>query len=224
VKDADLVILATPVQLIPQLARQVAGHLKPGCLVTDVGSSKAQIVRKVKKILGKKAYFIGGHPIAGTERSGMSSAELDLFQGRWWILTPESKDKAYQSPLRKLLSLCKALGAKTFLLSPEDHDAILARVSHLPHMLAFALIAATHQFQGGRALAFAGSSFKDATRVAQSPAEMWRDICLDNRAAILESLKYFKKSLNRLESEIRGSRGHRLESIFKSAAEVRRRL
>jgi len=224
VRDADLVILATPVQSIPKLARLIAPHLKKGCLVTDVGSTKEKLVRELRRLLPKDVHFIGGHPIAGTEHSGMAAAQKGLFQDRWWILTPESKGPSERKVLRDLERCLQQLGAKTALMDPKQHDEILAWVSHLPHLLAYSLVDAVQGYQKGRALGFAGSSFLDGTRVAKSSALMWRDIVLDNRETLLKKIADFKKTLSKVEKLLRQKNGSALERFFHASAEIRRGL
>jgi len=216
------VFLAVPVRTIPPLAKSIAPYLKKGAIVTDVGSSKASLNAQVKKLLPPDAVWIGGHPIAGTENTGMLSAEAGLFKDRWWILTPEGK--ANSRALSKLGLLLKAIGAKWKVMSGAEHDRILAAASHLPHLLAFSLVHLASQPKRRKALELAGSSFRDATRVAASSPEMWVDICLDNRKAILAALTDYEKLLKRLRHDIGGGKENSLRRYFESAAKIRRKL
>ncbi|MCE9625886.1 MAG: prephenate dehydrogenase/arogenate dehydrogenase family protein [Deltaproteobacteria bacterium] len=222
VKDADLVILATPVRSIPELATQIAPYLKVGALVTDVGSTKAALVKAAAKALPKHAVFIGGHPIAGTENTGMASAELDLFQNRWWVLTPPQGKKS--QALSRLTRWVKDLGAKPVSMSPEAHDRILGAVSHLPHVLAYALIHAVAKDSGGKALKFAGRSFRDVTRIAASSPDMWVDIALDNRGPLLDWLKKYEKVLVGIRRGIAAGDAKKLRTFFAEGAGLRRKL
>lgn len=219
VQDADLVVLAVPVRTIPALAKLIAPFLKKGAIVTDVGSTKEALQARVKKVLPKGVTWIGGHPIAGTENTGMASALAGLFKDRWWILTPETG----QAPA-KLARLLKALGAKVKSMSAAEHDRLLAASSHLPHLLAFSLVHLAAQPERRRALELAGSSFRDATRVAASSPEMWVDICLDNRKALLAALSDYEKLLKGLGRELRQGNEKALRKYFSSAAQIRRKL
>ncbi|HKY62630.1 MAG TPA: prephenate dehydrogenase/arogenate dehydrogenase family protein [bacterium] len=222
VQDADLVVLAVPVRTIPALAKKIAPHLKKGAVITDVGSTKAALNAKVRRVLPKRAVWIGGHPIAGSEHTGMASALSGLFRGRWWILTPEGRGEAQTAA--KLARLLKALGAKVQSMPATEHDRILATSSHLPHLLAFSLVQLASKKNRRRALKFSGTSFRDGTRVAASSAEMWVDICLDNRRALLAALADYEKLLKALGRDIRGARAGALRRYFDSAARVRRKL
>ncbi|MFO1462173.1 MAG: prephenate dehydrogenase/arogenate dehydrogenase family protein [bacterium] len=222
VADADLVILATPVRSIPVLLQAIAPHLKRGALVTDVGSTKENIVRLAKPIIPKGVTFVGGHPIAGTEQTGMQSALTGLFAGRWWVFTPDTPAARRATP--RLMRLAKALGAKPLAMSPAEHDQILAAISHLPHMLAYALVHAAMGLQKGKALQLSGSSFRDVTRIAASSARMWTDIGLDNRREILRMLDRHDKILKNLKGLLARRDARGLEKFFDSAAQVRRKL
>ncbi|MCC7344682.1 MAG: prephenate dehydrogenase/arogenate dehydrogenase family protein [Deltaproteobacteria bacterium] len=222
VRDADLVVLATPVRHIPELLRKIAPGLKKGAVVTDVGSTKENIVRRAKKLLPKGVIFVGGHPIAGTEKTGMASALEGLFEGRWWVFTPDSA--AGKRAAKRLRRLAKALGAKSLAMSPKEHDEILAAISHLPHMLAYALVHAAMGLQKGKALKLSGSSFRDVTRIAASSAQMWTDIGLDNHRGILRMIDRHEQFLKKLKSLLAKRDAKGLEKFFESAARVRRKL
>ncbi len=223
VAGADLVVLATPVQHIPLLVTAIFPYLKSGVILTDVGSTKEQLVRAVKKRLPSQATFIGGHPVAGTEQTGMASAERDLFAGRWWLFTPASGKK--NSPaLKKLLALVKALGGKGGVMGAAEHDEILGAVSHLPHILAYALVDAVLGFKKGKVGRYAARSFRDVTRIAASSPEMWRDIALDNPRAILQWIGRFQSSLTRLRSLVSRGDARGLERFFARAAKLRNQL
>jgi prephenate dehydrogenase len=186
--QTDLVVIATPVGKILPLLQQIQKHLKPSALITDVGSVKGEIVRESGKV--KKLNFIGGHPIAGTEKSGMKSAELDLFRKKKWILTPTPRVKP--ALRKKLMRWVKALGAEVVIMDPAEHDRIFAAVSHLPNLLGYALANSVGSLDDPKALVLAGSSLRDMTRVAASPPEMWRDICIVNRLEILRMIRRFE--------------------------------
>lgn len=223
VAGADLVILATPVRHIPALAKQIAPYLKPGAVVTDVGSTKEKIVVQAGRFLKSGNPFVGGHPIAGTEQSGMAAAVSGLFQKRWWILTPVADSKSRQAVIR-LSGLLKKLGARVTVMTPREHDRILAAVSHLPHMVAYSLMHAVMPYKKGRALRFAGSSFRDVTRITSSSAEMWTDICLENRDSILAWIQSFETILSKLKRNLAKGKAKELNRFFSKAAKTRSQM
>ena len=224
VLGADLVILATPVQTIPQLARQIAGSLKKGAIVTDVGSTKLRIVKKLQGCLPKHVVFMGGHPIAGTEKTGMQSAVHHLFEGRWWLFTPTQDSRSVRSALQKLQRLAKELGSKTASLPPQQHDQLLALISHLPHMSAYALMDTALTLDKRQPLKYAAGGFRDYTRIAASSPQMWSEICLDNAGPLLKMIERFEKSLGKIKSLIAKRDAEGLIRFFESASEVRRKL
>ncbi len=194
---ADLVVLATPVRTILPLLKECLPHLGKNTLVTDVGSAKGEIVREASKL---SCLFIGGHPIAGTERSGMDSATLDLFKKKKWILTPTSQVKA--TLRHRLMRLIRALGSEVLLMDPDEHDKIFAAVSHLPNLLAYTLMNSLCDFDRAKIRKMAGSSLLGMTRVASSPPEMWRDILLSNRVEVLRRIFRFEVELKKLKNAL----------------------
>ena len=189
---ADAVVVCTAVGLIPEMIRQVAPGLKPGCIVSDVGSTKSGIVREAEAALPAGVHFVGAHPIAGSERRGVEVATVDLFRGRVCVLTPGAHTDA--RALAKMKELWAGVGARLFMLSPEEHDVILARTSHLPHAVASALLATLEDKDGP----FVGSGFRDTTRIGSGDPDLWADILLSNREAALAALKVFGGKLDEL--------------------------
>lgn len=224
VRDSDLIVFATPVGTIPAIARKVAPHLKAGAVLTDVGSTKAVLVKKLDAIFGSETPFVGSHPIAGTEHSGVESAVSGLFQDRWWLFTPTRKTASHQKALRQLKSLVKSLGAKTAEMTPKDHDRYLALVSHLPHMLAYGLVETVRKTDGGKALRYSGSSFGDFTRIAASSPQMWAEICLDNRETLGSMMDQFEKTLAKIRRAVGKGDAKTLTRLFSDASRVRRKL
>lgn len=224
VQDADLVILATPVLNIPTIAKKIAPFLKKGALVTDVGSTKEGIVKKLNKIFPKGVNFVGGHPISGTEHSGMEYALKGLFQDRWWIFTPTGKGNASQSGVKKLIQFARALGAKTAVMSPRVHDETLAAISHLPHMAAYALVGSINKVKKGHPLRYTAGGFKDFTRIAASSPNMWTEICLENSQELIKMMKRYQKSLEKIQGLIQRRDTKGLQRYFEAAAAVRRKL
>lgn len=223
VEDADLVVLATPVQTLSVVAKKISPFLKPGCLVTDVGSTKTLLVKELKKIFNKDVFFVGGHPIAGAESSGMKAAREGLFKDAYWILTPELPDLQHPA-FQKFQKLLLEIGSKIEIMSPQEHDAVFATVSHLPHVVAFALMDAAANTREGKDLKFAATGFKDTTRVAGSSAEVWSDICLENKKNILSRITTMEKSLSKLKKLIESENKNSLKKYLSHLAELRSQL
>lgn len=192
VEGADLVVVATAVGLIPQMLRDVAGKLSPGCIVTDVGSTKSMIVREAESALRQGTHFVGAHPIAGSDRRGIDHARADLFVGSLCVLTPT--DRTDREALARVERLWRAVGAEVCMLDAASHDAILARTSHLPHAVAAALV---EVLEGGDA-PFVGTGFSDATRIAGGDPTLWVDILMSNREAVLAAASRFQGQLDEL--------------------------
>jgi len=222
--DADLIVLAAPVRTCVVLAARFARHAPPTTVVTDVGSVKATLVSALEGAWHDPGRVVGAHPIAGSEASGAGAARADLFHERLCILTPTARTGA--TSLALVRALWEAVGARVEEMPPETHDAILARISHLPHVLAYALVRAVadRRTDGRRLLDYAGSGFLDATRIAASPAEIWRDIALANRPAVLEALGELRIALDELARLIEAEDGAALEHALAAAATARRAL
>ncbi len=193
---SEIVVIATPVGSIVEQVKSIVPLVKPGTVITDVGSVKAEIISSVEKTLPKGIFFVGGHPLAGSEKSGVENARADLFDKTVAILTttPKTNPRAF----RKIRDLWEGLGIEVRVLSPNDHDLILARTSHIPHLTAFALVAA---LQNGDE-SFVASGFKDTTRIAASDPTMWKDIFFSNRKALLKEIKSFQVRLEKITSLI----------------------
>lgn len=197
-RGADLVVLCTPVCSMPQLARECLESIESGCVVTDIGSTKADLVREMAEIFkGSQATFVGSHPMAGSEKVGMESARVDLYEGAVTAVTPAAGTP--ESVVRRVEAMWAGVGAKVVRLAPEIHDLLVARTSHLPHLVAALLVATTGRqpFEGGLPL-FCGPGFRDTTRIAGGSPEMWRDIVKTNRAAILGELRQYEQALGEL--------------------------
>ncbi len=222
-KEVDLVFLALPQEESLALASALKEHLPKGALVTDMASTKAGITSEMEKILAPEVKFLGGHPMTGSERQGIEAADPFLFENAAYVLTPTQTTST--TSLEKVSSLVKKLGAEVIILSPLKHDRIVAAISHLPHLAAAALVNSTAQGEDRElALALAAGSFRDGTRVAVSSPEMWRDICLDNREALLSYLSSYQRELERVEKAIRLREGEGLKQFFSEAREVRQKL
>ena len=223
VKDADLVILCTPVGVYGTIAEQIGPHLKPGAIVSDVGSVKAAVVRDVSPNIPDGVHFIAGHPIAGTEQSGPESGFAELFDGRWCILTPEADSD--RLAVAKLEDFWRKLGSNVEIMSPEHHDLVLGITSHVPHLIAFNIVnTAAHleRVTDSEVIKFSAGGFRDFTRIAASDPVMWRDVFLNNKDAVLEMLGRFSEDLVVLQRAIRFGDGETLERLFTQARGLRR--
>ena len=221
VSDADLVLLATPVGQMAELMARIAPHLGAQTLITDGGSTKSDVVREAYAQLGKKvAHFVPAHPIAGAEKSGAAAARTDLFQWKKVVLTPLPENSAVSvDRVRHAWQLC---GAMVSELTPKEHDEVFAVVSHLPHLLSFALVHDIAQRDNrDLLLSFAASGFRDFTRIAASSPEMWRDICMANREALLKELQTYIAELNQMSSALAAGDAAELEQTFRTARELR---
>src|SRR3989344_727113 len=221
VKDADLVVVAIPAASIAKVIKEALPSLKKGAIVTDVGSVKKIIVDEIGKILPDTIHFIAGHPIAGTENAGVEAAFSTLFQNIRCILTPTQKTN--KAALEKIKKLWEIAGSEVILMDAEKHDKIVAAVSHLPHVVAYSLVNTVSSINdfNESIVKYSAGGFKDFTRIASSPPEMWRDICLLNKDAILDCVQRFQKTLKGLEDMIKDSDGEGLQKEFEKAKEVR---
>ena len=220
--DADLVLIATPVAQMPDILQRIAPYLGPHTIVTDGGSTKCDVVAAARMALGEKiSQFVPAHPIAGAEHSGPSAARYDLYQGKKVVVTPlpENTDEMLDR-VKRAWSVC---GADIYELTPEYHDRVFAAVSHLPHLLSYALV---HDLavrdESEMFFTFAASGFRDFTRIAGSHPEMWRDICLANKDALLGELDRYVQVLGVLRQALQVSDGETLGKFVGNARQVRR--
>jgi len=223
VKDADLVVLATPVNAIGPVAKAIARHLKPGAIVTDVGSVKQGVIATVAPHLPKGVVFVPAHPIAGTEHSGPEAGFAELFEGRWTILTPLPRTPAKATT--KLATLWRRMGARVETMKPDHHDQVLAITSHLPHLIAYTIVGTATDLAGHlkqEVIQFSASGFRDFTRIAASDPIMWRDIFLTNRDAVLAILQRFTEDLAGMQKFIRQGDGAALQEVFTRTRAIRR--
>jgi len=215
VADADLVILATPVDIIVDLALRIAKKIKKDCIVIDVGSSKELIVSKLNKLIPN---FLGCHPLAGSEKKGIANLENNIFSGSICVITPTAKTNA--RTLNKVKLLWKKLGASIVILSAKKHDQVLAFTSHLPHVLAFSLINSIPD----RCLALSSSGLRDTTRISSSDANLWTKIFLSNRGNLLTALSIFQTKLTALELALKSKNNRKLAKILLFANKKRKKL
>jgi cyclohexadieny/prephenate dehydrogenase len=225
VKDADLVVIATPLSAYAEVGVRIGPALKAGTIVTDVGSVKSSAIRDLQPSLPAGVHFIAGHPVAGTEHSGPESGFADLFEGRWCILTPING--ADPEALEKLKGLWEAAGSKVVMMDPEHHDKVLAIVSHLPHLIAYTIVDTATNLERdlqSEVIEFSASGFRDFTRIAASDPVMWRDVFLANREAVLEMLQRFTEDLTALQRAIRRGEGDKLQELFTRTRAIRRAI
>ena len=220
---ADLVLIATPVAQYPQILAALAPRLKATALVTDAGSTKRDVVAAARAALGAKiSQFVPAHPIAGAERSGAAAASAELFRGKRVVLAPLQENSA--EGVAAVEAAWSACGARVGRMSAEEHDAVFAAVSHLPHLLAYALV---HEFAGrgnsAQLFGYAAGGFRDFTRIASSHPEMWRDICVANRAPLLAELERYAEKLRTLRPLLERGDGAALERLFAEARAARER-
>ena len=222
--ETDFLVLGTPVQSTVPLMEEFMGCLRPDCIVSDVGSVKAEIVRAMDKLLPPTLPFVGAHPIAGGEQWGAEAARANLFVGQRCILTPTRKTDP--AALKKVAALWRKVGAKVEELDADVHDQILGLVSHLPHALVYALVnlMSRAKVDSTDVIEYCGGGFKDFTRIASSRPELWRDIFLLNRRAVSKGLADYIRSLERLKRMIDNGQGAALEKEFVLANEARRRI
>ena len=225
VKDADLVVLCTPVSKIIPLIESLLPHLKQGAVITDVGSVKGPLVNQADDLMPEGIFFVGSHPIAGGEKSGLEASREDLYLNAKCILTPTSKTDTHA--FGKVDALWKAVGMETLTLDADEHDFVFGAVSHLPHIVAYALmntLGALRTKQDREVTAYSGAGLKDITRIASGDPVMWRDICLTNQTHSLDLIDRYQKTLNDLRSVIEKNDGKALEEAFAAANKYRMKL
>jgi cyclohexadieny/prephenate dehydrogenase len=225
VKDADLVVLATPVGTYGALAEQIGPYLKRGAILSDVGSVKGAVIRDVGPHVPEGVHFIPAHPIAGTEQSGPEAGFAELFDGRWCILTPPPGTDA--AALESLKRFWRRLGSDVEVMDARHHDLVLAITSHLPHLIAYNIVGTADDLETvtqGEVIKYSAGGFRDFTRIAASDPTMWRDVFLNNRDAVLEVLGRFSEDLSALQRAIRWGDGEALFNLFTRTRAIRRSI
>ncbi len=223
VAGADLVMLCTPVGTFAKTTATIAGHLKPGAVVSDVGSVKQAVIAGLSPLLPDGVHLVPGHPIAGTEHSGPEAGFADLFKGRWCILTPPEGTDA--GAVEKLTSLWTRAGMEVEVMDAAHHDTVLAVTSHLPHLIAYTIVGTAFDLEESimpEVFKFAAGGFRDFTRIAASDPVMWRDIFLQNSDAVLDMLACFTGDLDTLKHAIRRGDGKTLEDLFTRTHAIRK--
>jgi prephenate dehydrogenase len=221
VKEADLVLISTPVAQFENVLLEIKDVLRPGALVTDAGSTKRDVVAAARAVLGAKiAQFIPAHPIAGAEHSGAAAAKAGLFRDRRVVIAPLVENS--ERDVAAVSGLWAATGARVSRMSPEEHDEVFAAVSHLPHVLAFALVSDVSQRPNSAQLfGYAAGGFRDFTRIASSHPEMWRDICVANRDRLLHELRLYEEKLKSIGRMLEAGDAQALEKLFAEARAAR---
>ncbi len=221
---AELVIVAVPVRSYEKVFTQIAPHLPPGVIVSDVGSTKRGVMAAAEKFL-PGATFIGGHPIAGLEKHGPQHADATLFQNRWCVITPP--DGADSEAVRKLFDFWHALGSHVEIMTPHHHDRVLAITSHLPQLIARTIVGTAADLEDelqDEVIKFSAGGFRDFTRMAAADPVMWRDIFLDNGDAVLEMLQRLSEDIALMQKRIRAGDADALEAVFTRARNIRQRV
>ncbi|WP_456456300.1 prephenate dehydrogenase [Thermovibrio sp.] len=222
IKGCDLVVIATPVGVYREVLEGMLPFLSKGVVVSDLGSVKGKLVYLCEELLKGRAPFVGGHPIAGTEKSGVENSVENLFDGAKFIVTPtENTDK---KALKKVKELWESLGSEVIEMDPYHHDKVFAAVSHLPHVVAYSIVSAIGELSkdvGENLFDFTGGGFRDFTRIAMSDPIMWRDICIANKDNLLFSIKRFKESLSKVEELLEKEDGEALKAFFEKAKKKR---
>ena len=225
VKNADLVFICSPLSTYKQIFLAINKSANKDAIITDVGSSKLNVVQLAEKILSKNLCFVPGHPIAGTEESGPKSGFLNLFKNRWFIITPSKLTKKIQKI--KIEKIWKRFGSKVTSMSAQSHDNIMAITSHIPHLIAYNIVGTASRLEEkikSEVIKFSASGFRDFTRIASSDPTMWRDIVISNKKQILFMLKKFNKDLKNLEMAIRNENKNKLFTIFKNTRNIRKKI
>ncbi len=225
VRGADAVILCAPVGAFAGLGQAIGPHLKPGAILSDVGSTKQSVIRDLAPHLPAGVHFIPAHPLAGTEFSGPDAGLADLFAGRWCLLTPPNG--ADEAAVERIEALWQALGARTARMTPEHHDRVIAIVSHLPHLIAFTICGTADDLADetrAEVLQFAASGFRDFTRIAASDPVMWRDIFINNKEALLEMFQRFSEDAQSMARAVRWNDTAYIEDRINRSRRIRKNL
>lgn len=222
-RDADLVVLCVPVGVMGAVAAEIAPVLKPGAVVTDVGSVKAAVIEAVAPHIPESVHFIAGHPLAGTEHSGPRSGFAELFDNKWCILVPV--EGSVSAEVARLTRYWEALGSNVDVMDPDHHDLVLAVTSHAPHLIAYTMVGVADDLRrvtDSEVIKYSAAGFRDFTRIAASDPTMWRDVFLTNKAATLEILGRFTEELFALQRAIRTEDGDHLHDYFTRTRAIRR--
>lgn len=221
VKDSDIIILCLPIRLILKFSKKISGLVKKGCIITDAGSTKSEIVKSSTKIF-KNAYFVGSHPLAGSHNSGIKFAKQDLFEDSTSVITPiKNTDK---TAVKKIKFIWERIGAKVILMTPEEHDRLVSLTSHLPHLVAVSLTNTVLDKNIKKIKQMIASGFKDTTRISASSSILWSDICFTNKTNIIKGIEKFKNQLTEIERALKNNNFKKLKSLLKKAKLKREKI
>ena len=222
---SDLIIISTPLSAYKEIFVTIKKFANKNVLVTDVGSSKLEVVQMGEKILKNHAYFVPAHPIAGTEQSGPTAGFLNLFKNRWCIITPCKLTNQHSK--NKIKKLWEIFGSNVTIMKPKNHDNTMAITSHIPHLIAYNIVGTAAKLESktkSEVIKFSASGFRDFTRIASSDPTMWRDIMISNKKQILFMLKRFNQDLNNLKKAIEGNNKKKLFNTFRTTRNIRKKI
>lgn len=225
VKDADLIVICTPLGVMSDIAQAIAAHLKPGAIVTDVGSTKRAVIDAIEPFLPPHVGFVPAHPLAGTENSGPDAGFASLFDGRWCILTPAIRTST--GDIEAVKDFWSSIGAKVSVMEADHHDLVLAVTSHVPHLIAFTMVGVADDLSRvteSEVIEYSAAGFRDFTRIASSDPTMWRDVFLSNKDATIEILDKFTDELSELKAAIMDRNGQKLFDYFTHTRQIRRSI
>lgn len=220
-EDSDLILLSTPVGLFRDVAGKIKNSVKEGALITDVGSVKGALVYELESLFQGRGIYAGSHPIAGSDKSGIEDARADLFNNAKCIVTPTPKTG--DSATNKIVSIWERFGARVELMDPFKHDEVYAAVSHLPHLVAYAIVNTVNDIDPAY-IGYAGKGFQDTTRIALSSPELWRDISILNRDNLIRLITVFRDNLDRMADGLKENNASKIEGEFSKAQALRRKL
>ncbi|MGY8999576.1 MAG: prephenate/arogenate dehydrogenase family protein [Rhodospirillales bacterium] len=223
VKEADLVIICSPIGAYRPIIETIAPSLKPGAIVSDVGSVKQAVIRDLAPHIPKGVHLVPAHPVAGTEHSGPEAGFAELFENRWCIITPPPDTN--ETAIEQVSQFWQALGANIEIMEPTHHDLVMAMTSHLPHLIAYTIVGTATDLEKSltnEVIKFSAGGFRDFTRIAASDPTMWRDVFLNNKDAVLEMLQRFSEDITALQRAIRWGEGDILHDLFSRTRDVRR--
>jgi len=221
IENADIVLVCTTVETIPEMVKRICEHARNDCIITDVGSVKRQIVAEVDSFLPENLHFVGAHPMAGSEKRGATAARSDLFEGANCILTPT--ENTNKKALQLVSSLWESVGANIKIMSPDEHDFLIAAASHLPHLVACVLTKTVSEFGNdvGTALDFAATGFKDTTRIASGSPEIWKSILSQNSDMLIPMLEKFAENIEEFKRLLANKNVENIQGMLKNAKEIR---
>ncbi|HBT20513.1 MAG TPA: prephenate dehydrogenase/arogenate dehydrogenase family protein [Peptococcaceae bacterium] len=224
VGGADLIILSTPLSVFEDIAQRMLPFVKEDAVITDTGSTKACVVRKLERVFSNKGYFVGGHPMSGSEKGGIESADRYLFENAVYVITPT--ENSSRQAVEKVALLAGLIGSRPVFLSPEEHDAVVAAVSHVPHIAAAGLVLTLGELEKRHPCApvLAAGGFRDTTRIAASDPELWEQICFSNRIKVIEVLENYIDTLSRIKIYLEENNRNKFKKALAQAKEQRLRI